>query len=184
MTATDNRTASWTDLDESAFTRIRQRLSRHAIHHDRNGLRWSEALSVQVVINKQYVPIISTFPTIKLRASSTAKMSGSMPLCLLGLDPSAPQTIGLEQSALLTAPGCLVQSNSTSATGVKAKNDLVMQAGMICSAGGKVQTSNANFSPAPTTDCPVLADPLGLVPRRLSAPAIIPMRLSTAYRRL
>ncbi len=120
----------------------------------------SQALSVQVAIDKQYVPIISTFPTIKLHASSTAKMSGSMPLCLLGLDPSAPQTIGLEQSALLTAPGCLVQSNSTSATGVKAKNDSVMQAGMICSAGGKVQTSNANFSPAPTTDCPVLADPL------------------------
>ena len=35
-----------------------------------------------------------------------------------------------------------------------------MKAGMICSAGGKVQTGNANFSPAPTTDCPVLKDPL------------------------
>jgi Flp pilus assembly protein TadG len=120
----------------------------------------SQALTVQVAIEKQYVPIISAFPDIQLHVSSTAKMSGSMPLCLLGLDPSAPQTIGMEQSALLTAPGCLVQSNSTSAVGVKAKDDSVMQAGMICSAGGKVQTRNANFSPAPTTDCPVLPDPL------------------------
>ncbi len=120
----------------------------------------TQALTVQVALDKLYIPIISAFPKIQLHASSTAKMSGSMPLCLLGLDPSAPQTIGLQQSALLTAPGCLVQSNSTSATGVKAKNDSVLHAGMICSAGGKVQTSNANFSPAPTTDCPVLPDPL------------------------
>ena len=87
-------------------------------------------------------------------------MSGSMPLCLLGLDPKAPHTIGLEHSALLTAPGCLVQSNSNSTNGLQSKNNAVMKAGMICSVGGKVQTNKANYSPTPTTDCPVLPDPL------------------------
>lgn len=119
-----------------------------------------QAMTVQVVIQKQYTPVFGILSGINLQASATAKMSGSMPLCLLGLDLKAPQTIGLEQSALLTAPGCLVQSNSTSAVGVQSKMDAVMTAGMICSAGGKVQTSNLNYSPAPTTDCPVLADPL------------------------
>jgi len=83
-----------------------------------------------------------------------------MPLCLLGLDPAAPQTIALEKSALLTAPGCLVQSNSTSKQGLQSKDDATLLAGMTCSAGGKVQSNNANYSPAPTTDCPVLPDPL------------------------
>ena len=119
-----------------------------------------KGMTVQVVIQKQYTPVFGILSGINLQASATAKMSGSMPLCLLGLDLKAPQTIGLEQSALLTAPGCLVQSNSTSAVGVQSKMDAVMTAGMICSAGGIVQTSKPNYSPAPTTDCPVLADPL------------------------
>jgi Flp pilus assembly protein TadG len=119
-----------------------------------------QAMTVQVIIQKQYTPFFDIFPGTNLQASATAKMSGAMPLCMLGLNPKAPQTIGLEKSALLTAPGCLVQSNSTNANGVQSKNNAVMTAGMICSAGGKVQTSNSNYSPAPTTDCPVLPDPL------------------------
>ena len=71
-----------------------------------------QAMTVQVAVEKQYAHFISISPT-KLHVTATAKMSGSMPLCLLGLDPSAPANIGLEKSALLTAPGCLVQSNST-----------------------------------------------------------------------
>ena len=65
-----------------------------------------QAMTVQVVIQKQYTPVIRISSGTQLRVSAKAKMSGSMPLCLLGLDPKAPQTIGLEQSALLTAPGC------------------------------------------------------------------------------
>ncbi len=123
-----------------------------------------QAMTVKVVIEKQYTPVIRTQAATQLHVSATAKMSGSMPLCLLGLDLASPKTIGLEQSALLTAPGCLVQSSSKSSVGLQSKNNAVMKAGMICSAGGKVQTSNANFSPAPTTDCPVLPDPLSSRP--------------------
>lgn len=119
-----------------------------------------QAMTVQVAIQKLYTPVFGILPETNLRVSATAKMSGSMPLCVLGLDPKAPQTIGLQQSALLTAPGCLVQSNSTSAMGIQSKRNAVMTAGMICSAGGRVQSGNSNYSPAPTTDCPVLPDPL------------------------
>jgi hypothetical protein len=119
-----------------------------------------QAMTVEVIIQKKYIPVFPILSASQLQVSAKAKMSGSMPLCLLGLDPSAPQTIGLEQSALMTAPGCLVQSNSKSTAGVKSKDNAVMTAGMICSVGGKVQTRNGNFSPTPTTDCPVLPDPL------------------------
>ncbi len=124
----------------------------------------SKAMTVQVAIEKQYDRFIRISPETKLRVTAKAKMSGSMPLCLLALDPKAPETIGLEKDALLTAPGCLVQSNSTSPRGLKSKARAVMKAGMICSAGGKVQTGSANYSPAPTTDCPALPDPLSSRP--------------------
>ena len=119
-----------------------------------------KTMTVRVVVEKQYTPFVLPAGATLLRATATAKMSGSMPLCLLGLNPSAPGTITLDQSALLTAPGCLVQSNSTNKNGLESLQDAVLHAGMICTAGGKVQTRNANFSPPPTTDCPVLQDPL------------------------
>lgn len=122
-----------------------------------------QAMTVQVVIKKQHIHFIRTSSATavtELNVLAKAKMSGSMPLCLLGLDPKAPQTVGLEQSALMTAPGCLVQSNSTSPMGIQSKTNAVLKAGMICSAGGKVQTTGANYSPAPVTDCPALSDPL------------------------
>ena len=118
------------------------------------------AMTVEVIIQKKYTPVFGNWLTTNLQASATAKMSGAMPLCMLGLNPSAPDAINLDQSALMTAPGCLVQSNSNDKKGLEAKHSAVLLAGMICSAGGKTQTSNANFSPAPTTDCPVLPDPL------------------------
>jgi hypothetical protein len=128
-----------------------------------------QQMTVHVDIDKQYVPVIRIMSSgTKLHVGATAKMNGSMPLCLLGLDPAAPHTVGLEQNALLTAPGCLVQSNSKSKVGLQSKDNATMTAGMICSAGGKVQSHNSNYSPAPTTDCPVLADPLSSRP----APAV------------
>ena len=118
------------------------------------------ARTVQVTIQKTYAPVFSNWLTTSLEASATAKTSGAMPLCMLGLSHSAPDTINLDQKALMTASGCLVQSNSSDKKGLTAKHSAVLTAGLICSAGGKTMTSTANFSPQPTTDCPVLPDPL------------------------
>ena len=119
-----------------------------------------KALTVRVTLEKQYEPFIRISSAPKLHVSATAKMSGSMPLCLLGLDPKAPQTVGLEMSAKLTAPGCLVQSNSRHPLGMQSLLLASLKAGMICSSGGIMLTFGANYSPRPTTDCPVLEDPL------------------------
>ena len=83
-----------------------------------------------------------------------------MPLCLLGLDPEAPQTIGLENSALLTAPGCLVQSNSNSPFRHDVEDECRHEGRHDLLGRRLVLTVGANYSPAPTTDCPVLPDPL------------------------
>jgi Flp pilus assembly protein TadG len=103
----------------------------------------TQALKVRVDLNKDIEPTIAKviWPgKIHLSASATAGMSGGLPLCLIGLDTKAPGTIKLEQNALLTAPGCVVYSNSKSPAGLQSMDDAVLKAGFICSAGGKVQT--------------------------------------------
>src|SRR5581483_1490162 len=79
-------------------------------------------------------------------------------------------TVGLEKDALLTAPGCLVYSNSKNSKGISARKNSVLKAGFICSAGGKVSDKDGNFAPTPATDCPVMPDPLASRPPPPDAP--------------
>jgi len=121
------------------------------------------ALSVTVSATETYAPKVGAYfwakaPTIN--ASATAKLSGTMPLCLLALDKKAPTTVSLEASATMTASGCMVYSNSTDKNGLQAKDNAKLAAGLICTAGGKVKTTGATVTPNPVTDCPRMADPL------------------------
>jgi Flp pilus assembly protein TadG len=121
------------------------------------------ALSVTVTAQESYVPKIGAYfwskaPTISV--SATAKLSGTMPLCLLTLDPNAPAALELEESAMMTAASCMVYSNSKNPGGLQAKDQATLKAGLICTAGGRAKTSGATVTPDPVTDCPVMADPL------------------------
>jgi Flp pilus assembly protein TadG len=123
----------------------------------------ARTLSVTVSAQKTYEPKVGAFfwkkaPTIAV--SATAKLSGSMPLCLLALDPKAPATVSLEASAMMTANGCMVYSDSINSAGLQAKDSATLTAGLVCTAGGKAKTSGATVTPAPVTDCPQMADPL------------------------
>jgi Flp pilus assembly protein TadG len=123
----------------------------------------AQALSVTVTAQVNYEPKMGAYfwseaPVVK--ASATAKLNGTMPLCLLALDGRAPGTVHLEQSAMMTATGCMVYSNSKHPSGLQAKDNATLKAGLICSAGGKVKTHGATLSPEPVTDCPQMDDPL------------------------
>jgi len=123
----------------------------------------AEALTVQVTLEKELSLTVAAAVwrgDIHLRAAATAKMTSGLPLCLVGLDTATAGTIKLEDNALLTAPACLVYSDSKSPQGLMSLSDAVLRAGFICSAGGKVKTKDTNYSPAPQTDCPVIPDPL------------------------
>lgn len=91
-------------------------------------------------------------------AESTARLAGGAPLCALTLEQNQPNALVLQNSARMTAPNCAVQSNSTSSQGMIAVDDSVMQATMICSAGGAV--GHGNYEPDAVTDCPAIPDPL------------------------
>jgi Flp pilus assembly protein TadG len=121
------------------------------------------ALTVTVSAKETYVPKIGAYFWAKapaISATATAKLSGTMPLCLLTLEPKAPAALELEQSAMMTATNCMVYSNSRHPGGLQAKDDATLKAGLVCTAGGKAKTAGAMVTPDPVTDCPVMADPL------------------------
>ena len=123
-----------------------------------------QKMTVQVVLEKD-VPmtigkVIFGGGKMHLRTSATAKVNARLPLCLLALDSKAPATLSLETSAQMTAPGCMVYSDSTNPGGLQAKDNAVLTAGLICTAGGKAKTNGAKLTPDPVTDCPTLDDPL------------------------
>jgi Flp pilus assembly protein TadG len=130
-----------------------------------------KAFSVTVSARKKYDPKMGTLfwgSSPAVSASATAKLNGTAPLCLLALDTTAPATVHLEQSAAMTATGCMVYSNSKNSAGLQAKDSATLKAGIVCTAGGKARTSGATVTPEPVTDCPQMEDPL----RARTAPTV------------
>jgi hypothetical protein len=120
-------------------------------------------LKVRVKLDKKVELTLSKVlvgGTSEVSVSATARMTSGMPLCLLALEPLAQGAVTLYENARLTAPNCIVNTNSVSFKSIISMDDAVLKAGFICTAGGKFKTKNTNFSPEPMTDCPAMADPL------------------------
>lgn len=122
----------------------------------------SELHSVRVVIT---VPLERVFSRVvtdafaSVSVAATARVSGSAPICVIGLDPSDAKTIHLEKRATLDAGGCAVYSNSNHQQGLRIDNFASISAALICSGGGRTGPHSA-FRPTPRTDCPPVPDPL------------------------
>jgi Flp pilus assembly protein TadG len=101
---------------------------------------------------------------VAVGARATARVLGSASICVIGLEKDKNETIHLEKEAKLEAPECAVYSNSTKAQGLKAMQNSSIRARFICSAGGSYKDKFDSFSPSPTLDCPVMADPLASRP--------------------
>ncbi len=95
----------------------------------------------------------------RIAVRAVAEVVGKLNICVLGLATDVEGAIELWSKATMTAQNCAVYSNSTSASGIKSKNNAQLSATLICSAGGK-DGSKGNFSPDPITDCPIFEDPL------------------------
>ena len=117
--------------------------------------------------NKVSVTAKATVPTsfatmvvksILVAAESTAKVGGSSrPLCVLGLNASAPDAVKVWGSAELQAPNCAVQSNSWNTIGLDSGGSGMAHAAFFCASS--TGFGGAGFSPTPTTNCPVKIDP-------------------------
>lgn len=123
--------------------------------------------AVRLRIEKPLQRVFSRMVTdafARVSVAATARITGSAPICAIGLDPAEAKTVHLENRARLEAPGCAVYANSTHEQGLRIDNHAEMRAALICSAGGK-SGPHAAFQPTPRTDCPPIPDPLAARPQ-------------------
>ena len=99
------------------------------------------------------------FDVSSVTASAQAQVVGTVRVCAIGLEPRRAGAIALNDSARMTGNGCAIFANSSSANGILSKGRSIIEASLICSAGGYIGGAG-NFTPEPLTDCPPFEDPL------------------------
>ncbi len=97
---------------------------------------------------------------LPLRVSSTAAFYGERAnICVLALNSSEKASIGMNDPASVTAQGCAIYSDSTSASGIDVSNGATISGDAIFTAGGFNGPING-FNQKPITDSPPVGDPL------------------------
>ena len=92
-----------------------------------------------------------------LEVEAKTRMAGQpMPLCLLGLNKSAPQVVKAWGSGEVIATDCAVLSNSKNENGLVTGGSATMKSSAFCSAGG---VSGTGFTPRPHEKCDQQKDP-------------------------
>jgi Flp pilus assembly protein TadG len=87
----------------------------------------------------------------KLHAQATASTVGELPLCVLSSGAAGTGDVGLQQTSILTAKACLVQSDGN----IAAAADANLSAGLAQAVG----TASGPITPAPQAGAPSIADP-------------------------
>ena len=121
-----------------------------------------DVLTVEVTVS---APAKTFFPgpaaqVKSLSASATARLAGEAGnICMIGLSPTAVQTVVLNQKARLTAEHCAIYSNSTDIASMQVSRLAHVVADEIYTAGGFVGMPPETMKP-PVTDAPQIDDPL------------------------
>jgi Flp pilus assembly protein TadG len=118
---------------------------------------------VTISISSEVSPIFSRLISsalVTVAVEAKAKLSGTIPVCMVGTHPDASRTLLLEDQAELTADGCGIYSNSGHADGIQFKDDAKVTAARICSTGGFRVSGSTSIKPGPDEGCPSIGDPL------------------------
>jgi len=135
----------WVQIDgDPAFTATKWDVSGTASARVRNPFSF--------VIGSAWLPVTAT---------STATKQESDPVCLLGLNARADETIEMKGQPKITVRGCAVQANSDSDEAISQTSKALISATMIGISGGYTGTG---YDPMPTTGTVPLDDPFAEVP--------------------
>jgi len=104
---------------------------------------------------------------LELHVTAVARIMGQPNICVLALDTHETGAISLESRAKMTGRNCAVFSNSSASSGLTIRDQAVLSASTICSAGGVV--GQGSMIPPPYLDCPQFDDPLAGRPEPSSA---------------
>jgi Flp pilus assembly protein TadG len=122
----------------------------------------SKSQAVTVKVTEVWTPFFAQFLGANVTpvvAEATAKLAGEANICVLVLNGSGNKALHMDKQARLKATGCGVYSDSTHRQGIRLDQNSEMAATLVCSAGG-VQAKTTAITPAPTSDCAPLPDPL------------------------
>lgn len=108
--------------------------------------------TVPSVLPRALSPLSTT-----VAANAEARVFGSVPTCLLGLDGSDNDTVAVVK-AKISGPNCAVYANSTDPAALAVSNNGAIKASLVCSAGGV--RNQGSITPTAKTDCPPTSDPL------------------------
>lgn len=128
----------------------------------------SDPLEVTVRAESRVAPLFGGgfgLVPVDLKVVSVARIVGRPNVCLLALERSEPAALWLVKSSRMTGNNCSVFSNSSSTTGLIVRDDAVLSAKTVCSAGGIDKSGKIN--PEPIGDCPTFEDPLAGRPEPL-----------------
>lgn len=117
---------------------------------------------VTVTLTSELSPIFSRVVTAQIfdvTVSATAKLSGSIPVCMIATHTNAQGALKLDDTAELTAEGCGIYSNSSNQDGIVFAGSSRISAARICSTGG-YESGGSMIKPTPEVDCPSVGDPL------------------------
>ncbi len=118
--------------------------------------------AVEVKLSESWTPFFAQFISdgiTPIVVGAKAKLAGKSNLCVLTLDPIKAKALHMDKSARLKANGCAVYSNSADPQSIRLDMGSELSAAMVCAVGG-VKAKTSAVSPAPTSDCPVVEDPL------------------------
>jgi Flp pilus assembly protein TadG len=121
--------------------------------------------TVKVELSETWSPFFAHFVGANVTpviSHATAALAGQANICVLALNKVLPMMLLVDQKGKITANSCGLYSDSKSSMGVAVQNGGVIKADLTCSAGG-VNNSGSITAP-PTTDCPVIDDPLASRP--------------------
>jgi Putative Flp pilus-assembly TadE/G-like len=96
---------------------------------------------------------------VTISVEAEAAVGPATDACAVALGSGAGSGIVFSGSGTVTAHGCAVWSNSTSATSIDATGSGSATTGALCAAGG-VDTGSYTFNPPPLANCPPAQDPL------------------------
>ena len=98
---------------------------------------------------------------VPLRARAVAEYDGSSAVCVLALEPSAPQALTISGSAEVTLQGCNLMANSIAADAVVVQGSAELTTPCLISVGGASLSGTVNLTACPSviTQAPRAADP-------------------------
>ena len=101
-----------------------------------------------------------------ISASALARVTASsapQKVCMVSLGEAIDGGIFLHNGSFITAPGCLLHSNSTKPEAIIINAGSTLKAGLVCARGG-VKNMAGVVDSALVSDCPAMIDPLATKP--------------------